>query len=94
MKAHLSYISGITDKIAKILRKGNIGDPNLCKNIKKYRYKHEHKYATEIKLHFINIKELKYAYIQNKNKLARARVAYLWEEMWWLHAFELCYNEA
>lgn len=29
-----------------------------------------------------------------ENKLARAMVAYLWEEMWWLHASELCYNEA
>jgi hypothetical protein len=33
--------------------------------------------AAEIKLHFINIKELKYAYIQNGNKLARVMVAYL-----------------
>jgi hypothetical protein len=44
---------------------------------KKYRYKHKHRDAAEIKLHFINIKELKYAYIQNGNKLARAMVAYL-----------------
>ena len=27
-------------------------------------------------------------------RLAQAMVAYLSEEMWRLHAFELCYNEA
>jgi hypothetical protein len=37
---------------------------------------------------------LKYAYRQNGNKLARALVAYLLEAMWWLLAFEMCYNEA
>jgi len=55
----------------------NTIDPNLCMNTKKYRYKHKHKVATKIRLHFINIKELKYAYIQNGNKLAQAMVAYL-----------------
>ena len=37
---------------------------------------------------------MKYAYKQNGNKLARALVAYLLEEMWWLKASELRYNEA
>ena len=31
---------------------------------------------------------------RNGNKLAHAMVAYLLEEMWRLHASELCYNEA
>ena len=31
----------------------------------------------EIKIHFIHIKELNFAYRQNGNKLARATVAYL-----------------
>lgn len=31
---------------------------------------------------------------RNGNKLARAMVAYLLEEMWQLHASKLCYNEA
>ena len=31
---------------------------------------------------------------RNGNKLARVMVAYLWEEMWWLHASELHYDEA
>ena len=30
----------------------------------------------------------------NGNKLARALVAYLLEEMWWLQASEICQNEA
>ena len=40
-------------------------------------YNHKYKGATEITLHFINIKELKFAYRHNRNKLARALVAYL-----------------
>ena len=36
---------------------------DLCGNIKKYKYKYKHRDAEEIKLHFINIKELKYAQI-------------------------------
>jgi len=30
---------------------------------------------------------------KNGNKLAQAMVAYLWEEMWWLHESKLCENE-
>ena len=52
-------------------------DPELFRNRTKYRYTHKHKDVVEIKLHFINIKELKYAYIHNGNKLAQAMVAYL-----------------
>ena len=48
----------------------------------------------EITLHFINIKKLKFAYMQNRNKLAGALVAYLWEEMWWLQASKMSSNEA
>jgi len=69
-------------------------NPDLWKNVIEDIYKHEHKDVEEIKLHFVNIKKLKYAYIQNGNKLAQVMVAYLWEEMWQLHASELCYNEA
>ena len=29
-----------------------------------------------------------------ENKLAMALVAYLWEDLWQIQAFELCYNEA
>lgn len=37
----------------------------------------------------------KTVYMHNEIKLARMVVAYLWEEMWQLHAFvELCYNKA
>ena len=64
-------------------------DSNLCRNATEYTYNHKNKYAEEITLHFINIKELKFSYKQNGNKLARALVSYLWEEMWWLHAFEI-----
>jgi len=75
-----------------ILRKSF--DPDLCRNTMKYRNTHKRRDAAEIRLHFINNKWLKYAYRQNRNKLARALVAYLWEEMWRLLASELCYNEA
>ena len=37
-------------------------DPDLCRNATEYKYNHKYKYATEITLHFINIKELKFAY--------------------------------
>ena len=37
---------------------------------------------------------MKYAYKQNVPKLAKAMVAYLWEEMWSLQASKLCSNEA
>ena len=46
-------------------------------NTKNYRYNHTHKDVVEIKRHFINIRELKYAYIKNRNKVAQAMVAYL-----------------
>jgi len=55
----------------------NEGDPNLCMNATKYTNNHEYKDATEITLHFINIKELKFVYRHNRNKIARALVAYL-----------------
>ena len=69
-------------------------DLDLYRNTIEYIYKNRRRDAAKIILHFINIKELKYAYIQNGNRLAQAMVAYLGEEMWWLHASELCYNEA
>ena len=43
----------------------------------------------ELTLHFINIKQLKFVYKENGNKLARALVAYLLEELWQLHASEI-----
>ena len=43
-------------------------DPDLCRNTTKYTYNHKYKDAVEITLHFINIKELKFAYRQNGNK--------------------------
>jgi len=52
-------------------------DPDLCRNATKKKYKHKHRVEEEIKLHIINIKELKYAYIQNGSKLAWTMVAYL-----------------
>ena len=52
-------------------------DPDLCRNATEYIYNHKYKDAVEITLHFINIKELKFSYRQNGNKLARALVAYL-----------------
>ena len=52
-------------------------DPDLCKNTLKYINRNKHRDAAEIKVHFINIKSLKYAYRHNGNKLARALVAYL-----------------
>ena len=67
-------------------------DPDLCRNAIKYRNIHKHRDGVEIMLHFINIKELKYAYRQYGNKLAQAMVSYLWEYMWRLHP--LNYNEA
>lgn len=69
-------------------------DPNLNRNVKNYRYNHNYRNAAEITLPFINTKILKYAYKHNGNKLTQVMVAYLLEEMWQLHAYELCYNEA
>ena len=45
-------------------------------NATKYKYNHKQKDVVEITLPFINIKELKYAYIYHGNKLARMVVAY------------------
>jgi len=45
-----------------------LNDPVLCRNATKYRYENKHRNVSEIKLHFINIKELKYAYIQMEIK--------------------------
>ena len=67
---------------------------DLCRNINKYTYNHKYKYASEITLYFINIKELKFSDRQNGNKLARALVAYLSKEIWGLHASKQSYNEA
>ena len=50
-------------------------DPNLCRNTTEYTYNYKYKDAMEITLHFINIKELEFAYRHNGNKLARALVA-------------------
>jgi len=50
---------------------------NSNTNATNYRYNHKHRNVVEIKIHFINIKELKYAYIHKGNKLARVMVAYL-----------------
>lgn len=47
-------------------------DPHLWRNAKKLKYQDKHRVEAEIKLHVINIKEFKYAYIQNGNKLAWA----------------------
>jgi hypothetical protein len=52
-------------------------DPNLCRNATKCTNNHEYKDAVEITLHFINIKELKFVYRHNRNKLPKALVAYL-----------------
>ena len=52
-------------------------DPDLCRNATEYTYNHKDKDAAEITLHFINIKELKFSYRQNGNKLARVMVANL-----------------
>ena len=46
-------------------------------NVIEYIYKHKHISVAENKLHFINIKELKYAYIQNGNRLGWAMATYL-----------------
>jgi hypothetical protein len=52
-------------------------DPNLCRNATEYINNHEYKYAAEITLHFISIKELKFVYRHNRNKLDRALISYL-----------------
>jgi hypothetical protein len=60
----------------------NIYDPNLCGNATEDTNNHEYKDTAEITLHFINIKELKFVYRHNRNKLVRVLVAYLLDEMW------------
>jgi hypothetical protein len=58
--------------------KSNLGyDAGLCRNAIEYKNNHEYKDEMEITLHFINIKELKFVYRQNRNKLAKALVTYL-----------------
>ena len=64
-------------RIKKKTDRSDTTDPDLCRNATEYTYNHKYKYAVEISLHFINIKELKFAYRQNGNKLVGALVAYL-----------------
>ena len=71
-----------------------VNDPDLNKNATNYRDNHQHIDAMEIILHFINVKYWNMLTNRNGNKPARVMVAYLWEEMWQLHASKLCYNEA
>ena len=52
-------------------------DPDLCRNATEYTYNHKYKDAAEITLYFINIKELKFVYRKNGNKLVKELVAYL-----------------
>ena len=39
-------------------------DPDLCRNATEQTHNHKYRDAAEITLHFINIKELKFAYRQ------------------------------
>jgi len=64
-------------KTKKEQTRSDTTDPDLCKNAIKYINRHKHRDAVERRLHFITIKELKYFYRHNGNKLARALVAYL-----------------
>ena len=57
--------------------KDNTTDPDLYRNATQYIYNHKHRDAIEIELHFINIKELKYSYIQNGNRLGWVMATYL-----------------
>ena len=75
--ASQKYHNHIDSKIFPHTKQENISGPDLCSNEKKYTYNHKYENAAEITLHFISIKELKFAYRQNGNKLARALVAYL-----------------
>jgi hypothetical protein len=63
------------EHIEEILR--TTYDPDLCRNTIEPTNNHEYKDAVEITLHFINIKELKFVYRHNRNKLARVLVAYI-----------------
>jgi hypothetical protein len=60
-----------------VIRPNKSHDLNLRRNATEYTNNHEYKDAAEIILHFINIKELKFVYKHNGNKLARTLVAYL-----------------
>ena len=64
------------------------------RNTTNYRHNHKYKYVAEIKLPFINIKYWNMLTNRMEIRLARVMVAYLWEEMWQLHASKKCYNEA
>ena len=46
-------------------------------NATKYTYSYKYKNVAEMTVNFVNIKELKFIYRHNGNKLARALVAYL-----------------
>jgi hypothetical protein len=54
-------------KNARSGRAVRFDDLNLCKDAIEYKNNHEYKDAVEITLHFINIKELKFVYRQNRN---------------------------
>jgi len=70
-----------------------IADSDLSRNRTNYKDNHKHRDAMEIIFHFINVKYWNMLIDRNGNKPARVMVAYLWEEMWRLHASELCYND-
>ena len=70
-------IGDMQRKTKKEQTRSDTTDPDLCRNVTKYAYNHKYKYAVEITLHFINIKELKFVYRHNGNKLAKVLVAYL-----------------
>ena len=69
-------------------------DQDLNGNTTNYRDNDKYKDTIEIILHFINVKYWNMLINKNGNTLARAIVAYVWREMWWLHGSELSYNEA
>jgi len=56
-------------------------DPDLNRNATNYIDNHKYRDATEIILHFINVKYQNILTNRNGNKLARAMVAYLWGEL-------------
>ncbi len=64
------------DKLLK-----GFGDPDLNRDTTNYRYNHKCKDAVEITLHFINIKYLNMLTNIMEIRIARAMVAYLWEEI-------------
>lgn len=53
----------------------------------KYRYKQKQRDTAKTELQFINIRVPKIVYMQNQNKLAKAIVAYLLEEIRQLYVF-------